>query len=389
VLTRKGPTDTEQEAGEVFPSPTATVRRAAALLLVLVTAVVAGAVPAQAGTKTPTVTMAVADARGAESGSLSFVVALSGASTRQISVHYATVDGTAVAGQDYAATAGDLVIPVGNTHGVVSVPVTADLRDERDETLTLQLSAPQGASLTDASGVGTIVDDDPVPAAQPTSPIVARGLAMGDARVLDPTRPFVTGSITPTPDALVVLQLAVAGPSVDLPAQVQGAGLRFDLLAEVRGYPDSPRAMGYYVAQGRATTGPVTLTWAPGTSPAGGLSYTVTQYSGVVVGANGRAVVAQIHFEPNHANGTSTQGFVDPLQSPRNAVVGFFMAGARSQDIIPEAGWTEVINLISGTSLFSLAATFATGGADLTPGASWQRESSNLWLAMELVARPA
>jgi Calx-beta domain len=375
----------------VFPSPTATIRRAAALLLVLVTALVAGAVPALAGTKTPTtpVTMAVADARGAESGSLSFVVALSGASTRQIAVHYGTVDGTAVAGQDYAATAGDLVIPAGNAHGVVSVPITADLRDERDETLTLQLSAPQGVSFTDASGVGTIVDDDPAPGAQPTSPIVARGLAMGEARGLDPTRPFVTGSITPTLDALVVLQLAVAGPSVDLPSQVQGAGLRFDLLAGVRAYPDSPRAMGYYVAQGRATTGPVTLTWAPGSSPAGVLSYTLTQYSGVVVGANGRAAVAQVHFEPNHANATSTQGFVDPLQSPLNAVAGFFMAGARSQDIIPEAGWTEVINLISGPSLFSLAATFATGGADLTPGASWQRESSNLWLAMELVARLA
>jgi hypothetical protein len=92
-----------------------------------------------------------------------FTVTLSPASTQTVSVSWATGNGTAVAGSDYTAAAGTLSFPPGATSRTLSVAVTGDKTSEANETFSVSLSNATGATLTDAIGQATIVDDDPFP----------------------------------------------------------------------------------------------------------------------------------------------------------------------------------------------------------------------------------
>ena len=94
------------------------------------------------------------------STSLRFTASLSAASDRQVTVAYATADGTASAGSDYRATSGELRFAPGETELRVSVPVLGDLTPEADETFTLTLSNPVNAELARSRATGMIVNDD-------------------------------------------------------------------------------------------------------------------------------------------------------------------------------------------------------------------------------------
>ena len=104
--------------------------------------------------------VSVADASAAEGDAVAFTVSLSEASSRQVTVEYATSDATATAGSDYTATSGTLTFAAGETTKTVSVATTDDSVDEEDETFTLTLSSPANATLGDATAAGTINDDD-------------------------------------------------------------------------------------------------------------------------------------------------------------------------------------------------------------------------------------
>ena len=88
-----------------------------------------------------------------------FTVRLSEASGAAVSVSYRTVDGTAVAGLDYAATEGTLRYDPGETTQAISAETLADGLAEDVERFTVELSAPSGATVADGTGVGTITDD--------------------------------------------------------------------------------------------------------------------------------------------------------------------------------------------------------------------------------------
>ncbi|HUT92052.1 MAG TPA: Calx-beta domain-containing protein [Thermoguttaceae bacterium] len=88
-----------------------------------------------------------------------FVVQLSKPSALEVSVHYATSDGTASAG-DYEQVSGTAVFAPGETSKAVSVPVLGDMRDEPDETFSVELSSPTNATLTTTAATGTILDND-------------------------------------------------------------------------------------------------------------------------------------------------------------------------------------------------------------------------------------
>src|SRR5690606_27098651 len=61
-----------------------------------------------------------------------------------VSFDYATVDGTATAGQDYIATSGTATIAEGDSSATLSVSVLGDTTIEADETFGLQLSNVTG-----------------------------------------------------------------------------------------------------------------------------------------------------------------------------------------------------------------------------------------------------
>ena len=96
---------------------------------------------------------------------LAFTVSLSRSSGNNVTVDYATSDGTATAGADYTATSGTLTISAGSTSATVNVTVLDDSHDDGGETLTLTLSNPTNATLDDATATGTIDNADALPAA--------------------------------------------------------------------------------------------------------------------------------------------------------------------------------------------------------------------------------
>jgi hypothetical protein len=128
---------------------------AAALFLVLVAASAAADAPS----------LAVSDALVTEGDSGTknalFTVSLSAASAGPVTVDYATADGSAKAPGDYTATTGTLTFAAGELSKQVAVAVVGETLDELHETYSLDLSNPVGATLGDARGAGTILDNDP------------------------------------------------------------------------------------------------------------------------------------------------------------------------------------------------------------------------------------
>ena len=85
-------------------------------------------------------------------------VRLSSASGQSVTVDYATANGTAVAGSDYALVSGRLVFAPGETIKTVEVPVLSDSTPESDETFLLRLTNPAGAFLALPEGAVTITE---------------------------------------------------------------------------------------------------------------------------------------------------------------------------------------------------------------------------------------
>ena len=106
-------------------------------------------------------------------------VTLSRPAPADVTVSYATADGTARAAlpdRDYQPASGTLTIPAGARDGLIQVFVLGDSanRIERDETLTVALTDPTGATLGTATGSIVIRDR--------TTP----GLVVSDLRVVEP-----------------------------------------------------------------------------------------------------------------------------------------------------------------------------------------------------------
>jgi uncharacterized repeat protein (TIGR01451 family) len=111
--------------------------------------------------------LSIADAGIVEGSSglapMVFNVRLSPASPTNVSVTYATADGSAQAGTDYIGTNGLISFAPGQTNRTVTVYVMGDTTGEPAETFFVNLSAPLNAGLTDAQGIGTIFNDDAPP----------------------------------------------------------------------------------------------------------------------------------------------------------------------------------------------------------------------------------
>src|SRR5439155_671009 len=112
-------------------------------------------------------TLSIGNASATEGNSgtatASFSVSLSNASASTTTVDYTTNDATATAPTDYTAAGGTLTFAPGQTSKTINVSVKGDTTFEPDETFTVQLSNPSGATIADSSGLGTITNDDAAP----------------------------------------------------------------------------------------------------------------------------------------------------------------------------------------------------------------------------------
>ncbi|MCP4930321.1 MAG: hypothetical protein GY918_14825, partial [Gammaproteobacteria bacterium] len=111
----------------------------------------------------PVPTLSINDVSYTETSSASnatFTVTLSEASGQDVTVDYASSDVSTTAGSDYTASSGTVTISAGATSATFTVPILVDTLDESNETATVTLSNASNASISDATGTLTIVDDD-------------------------------------------------------------------------------------------------------------------------------------------------------------------------------------------------------------------------------------
>ena len=175
--------------------------------------------PARSPTTTRVPTLSIDDVAVAEGNAgtttLGFTVTLSAVSGQTVTVGYATADGTATtADGDYLAASGTLTFAPGVTTQPVSVTVNGDVKNEAERDLPVNLTNPSGASILDAQGLGTILNDD---SASQTLTVVRAGLGSGQVSStppgiscgLDCTEDYASGTLvelaaTPDPGSVLV-----------------------------------------------------------------------------------------------------------------------------------------------------------------------------------------
>jgi hypothetical protein len=104
-----------------------------------------------------------------------FTISLSVPSGKDVIVHYATGGGTATAAtidaaNDYVSFSGRFTIPAGRSSVPIPIWIYGDTTFEPNETFFLNLTNPTGATIGDAQGMATIIDDDSAPALSVDSP---------------------------------------------------------------------------------------------------------------------------------------------------------------------------------------------------------------------------
>ncbi len=131
----------------------------------------------------PPPSFSINDASGTEGGTLDFTITKTGATTGSFAVSYSTTNGTALGtwtspnyGEDYYMSTANVVFGPADTTKTVSIYTIQDSADESNETLFVNLTGPSGgATISDAQGIGTILDNDdpppPPPGNTPPTPV--------------------------------------------------------------------------------------------------------------------------------------------------------------------------------------------------------------------------
>ena len=161
----------------------------------------------------PEISVEDAEVREAAGAALSFSVTLGESRTSAVSVRYATSDVTAVANLDYEPVSGVLRFEPGQTSKTVLVPVINDDHDDDGETMTLMLSSPFGATISDGTATGTIRNTDPMPRAW----IARFGRTVAD-QVLEAVESRMTAPWTPG------AEVSLGGQRVGGAAAADGGG---------------------------------------------------------------------------------------------------------------------------------------------------------------------
>ena len=113
-----------------------------------------------------------------DNGTAEITLDLSNPSSQAITLDYATVDGTAVAGSDYQASFGTITIEPGVTSQTIAVELIDDSIYELSEAFTIEFSNSNGATLAEASTevTATIIENDEPPALSVNSVVVTEGI---------------------------------------------------------------------------------------------------------------------------------------------------------------------------------------------------------------------
>lgn len=91
---------------------------------------------------------------------LNLRVTLTAPSESVVRVNYETIDGTAIAGEDYFYASGSVEIPQGSIEGSIAIDLLGDALEEDAETFTLSLETEGFVTATTSEAVATIANDD-------------------------------------------------------------------------------------------------------------------------------------------------------------------------------------------------------------------------------------
>ncbi|MBX3415848.1 MAG: hypothetical protein KF708_24405 [Pirellulales bacterium] len=92
---------------------------------------------------------------------LDFIVTLSNPSDQTVTVDFATLQDSALAGSDFTAATGTVTFAPGVTQQVISIVILGDTDDEPDEQFFVDLTNPTNATIADDRGVGTLLEIPP------------------------------------------------------------------------------------------------------------------------------------------------------------------------------------------------------------------------------------
>ena len=107
-----------------------------------------------------------------------FTVRLSEASAQTVTTHFATVDDTAKAGEDYEAQTGMITFATGELEKTISIKVSGDRLQESTESFKVNLANANNALISQGVGIGTIFDNDNLTPVLPS-------LSIGDITVTE------------------------------------------------------------------------------------------------------------------------------------------------------------------------------------------------------------
>jgi len=154
------------------------------------------------GTLAPLPSLSINDVSLAEgnAGTTAFIfnVTLTPASASTVTVNYATIDDTAKAGSDYTAASGTLTFGPGVTTHTLTVLVNGNTVVEPNKIFFVNLSNSTNATIVDAQGVGTILNDDSassVSAPNKTVSVAAGAEALVDVMAGATGGPFTNATV--------------------------------------------------------------------------------------------------------------------------------------------------------------------------------------------------
>ena len=102
--------------------------------------------------------LSINDVRVIEGATAVFTVSLSAPSGQAVTVNFATANGTAAAGREYAATSGTLTFAAGETTKTIRVAMTPNAIANASKSFKVNLSRAVNALFTDSQALATILD---------------------------------------------------------------------------------------------------------------------------------------------------------------------------------------------------------------------------------------
>lgn len=301
-------------------------------------------------------------------------LALSAAAPSDVTVPFTVLAGSATPGVDLDLAAGSVVIAAGDLTTSIAVLLIDDSTDEPDETVTVVLGAPSGATLSaNTDHVLTIVDDDPTPAVSfavaalslpetPGTTDLAVSLDRPSSSVLSATV-SVGGSAQPGVD------YALATTTLDFPAGTTDAVLPFEILGDDLFEGDETAVLTLVPDPGLDAGTPATIEVTigedepPPTVELSGGGATVEEGSGPVTLTVGLSTISGVDATVDLGlSGTATAGADYP--APPGSVT--IVAGSLTADVVIDPSVDALVEGPETATVTLVGAANATIGVEDT-----------------------